>query len=121
SVTVNATPARPSMSASGATTFCEGGSVTLTAPAGYSYAWSNGATSQSIVVTSAGNYSVTVANANGCSATSDATSVVINAAPSTPVINASGTTIFCEGGSVTLTAPAGFTYAWSNGATTQSI
>jgi hypothetical protein len=121
SVAVHPNPAAPSIGASGSTTFCEGGSVTLTAPAGYSYLWSNGATSQSIVVTAGGSYSVTVTNASGCSATSAATSVTVNANPSTPVISASGSTTFCEGGSVTLTAPAGYSYLWSNGATSQSI
>ena len=42
--------ASASITANGPTTFCAGGSVTLTASAGSSYAWSNGATSQSISV-----------------------------------------------------------------------
>jgi large repetitive protein len=118
-VTVNPLPVA-SITASGPTTFCQGGSVTLTASAAASYAWSNGATTQSIVVTQAGNYSVTVTNANGCSSTSPATTVTVNANP-TATITASGPTTFCEGGSVTLTASAATSYAWSNGATTQSI
>ncbi|HEX6099032.1 MAG TPA: hypothetical protein VF432_22155 [Thermoanaerobaculia bacterium] len=118
-VTVNALP-DATVTASGPTTFCEGGNVTLTAPAGLSYLWSNGATTQSIVVTASGSYSVTVTNGNGCSATSSATSVTVNALPDATV-TASGPTTFCEGGSVTLTAPAGLSYLWSNGATTQSI
>ena len=120
-VTVNPLPATPVITGSGATTFCEGGSVTLTAPAADSYSWSNGATTQSITVNASGSYSVTVTNANGCSATSVATNVTVNAQPATPVITASGATTFCEGGSVTLTAAAASSYAWSNGATTQSI
>ncbi|HEX6098737.1 MAG TPA: hypothetical protein VF432_20645 [Thermoanaerobaculia bacterium] len=120
-VTVNAPPATPAVTASGPTTFCEGGSVTLTAPDGFTYLWSNGATAQSIAVTASGSYSVTVTDANGCSATSAATDVTVNPLPATPAISASGPTAFCEGGSVTLTAPAGFSYLWSNGATTQSI
>jgi hypothetical protein len=120
-VTVNAAPATPTITPSGPTTFCEGGSVTLTAPNGFSYLWSTGATSQSIVVNASGSYSVTVTNANGCSATSAATAVTVNALPATPVVTASGPTSFCEGGSVTLTAPANASYLWSTGATTQSI
>jgi hypothetical protein len=120
-VTVTAPPAAPVITASGPTTFCEGGSVTLTAPAGYSYLWSNGATTQSIGVSASGAYSVTVTNANGCSATSAATSVTVNPAPATPVIAASGSTALCPGASVTLTAPAGYSYLWSNGANTQAI
>jgi len=109
------------IAASGPTTFCSGGSVTLTANGGASYLWSNGATTPSINVTTSGSYSVTVTTANGCSATSAATTVTVNANPSTPVITAGGATTFCEGGSVTLTAPASASYLWSNGATTQSI
>ena len=91
-----------SITASGATTFCSGGSVTLTANAGNSYLWSTGATTQFINVTTAGNYSVTVTT-NGCSATSAATSVTVNPLPQ-PTILASGSTQLCSGQSVTLTA-----------------
>ena len=112
-------PAVANISANGATTFCAGGSVTLTASAGSSYAWSNGATTQSISVNATGNYSVTVTNANGCSASASQV-VTVNELPAVSV-SANGATTFCAGGSVTLTASAGSSYAWSNGATTQSI
>jgi sugar lactone lactonase YvrE len=118
-VTVSPLPAA-AVSADGPTTFCAGGSVTLTASAGASYLWSNGATTRAITVTASGNFRVTVANANGCSATSAATSVTVNA-PATPVITAGGATTFCAGGSVVLTASPASSYLWSNGATTQSI
>mgnify|MGYP003381346079 FL=1 len=39
----------------------------------------------------------------------------------TPTISASGTTNFCTGSNVTLTASTGSAYLWSNGATTSSI
>ena len=121
-VTVNALPATPTITAGGPTTFCSGGSVTLTASAGSSYLWSTGATTASINVTTAGTYTVQVTNASGCqSAASAGTTVTVNALPSVPVITASGPTTFCSGGSVTLTAPASTSYLWSNGATTQSI
>ncbi|HJQ38544.1 MAG TPA: hypothetical protein VKB93_15505, partial [Thermoanaerobaculia bacterium] len=121
-VTVNAVPEATTITPSGATTFCEGGSVTLTAPASASYLWSNGATTQSIVVTATGTFDVTVTNASGCSsAKSPAVAVTVNPNPATPAISASGPTTFCQGGSVTLTAPASASYLWSNGATTQSI
>jgi D-lyxose ketol-isomerase len=121
SVTVNPLPSTPTITASGQLTFCEGGSVTLTAPAGYAYAWSNGATTRSITAAATGAYRVTVTNASGCSATSAATNVTVNPKPATPTITASGPTALCPGASVTLAAPAGYTYAWSNGATAQSI
>src|SRR5205807_2305981 len=114
-------PATPTITASGSTTFCQGSGVTLTSSPASLYQWSSGQTTQQIFVTAAGSYSVTTTNANGCSATSAATSVTVNPLP-TATITAGGPTNFCAGGSVTLSAPAGLSsYAWSNGATTQSI
>jgi|GEM_PF-1304495 len=120
-VTVYPTP-NPVITAGGPTTFCEGGSVTLSAPAGYSgYRWSNGATTQQIAVMAGGTFTVTVTSSNGCSGTSPATTVVVHPRP-TPVITAGGPTEFCEGGSVVLSAPSGYAgYVWSNGATTREI
>jgi hypothetical protein len=117
-VSVNALPTA-SITPSGSTTICQGGAVTLTAPAAAAYVWSTGATTQSISVSAAGSYTVTV-NANGCTATSSATAVTVNALP-TASITASGATTICQGSSVVLTASPATTYAWSNGATTASI
>ena len=118
-VNVNTLPVA-TITPSGATTICSGASVTLTASAGSSYLWSNGLQTQSITVSTAGNYSVIVSNAAGCSTTSSSIAVVVNSLPSVTVA-ANGPTTFCQGGSVTLTASAGTTYAWSNGLSTQSI
>jgi hypothetical protein len=121
-VTVNAAPATPTITPSGSTSICAGGSVTLTASAGTTYLWSTGATTASISATTAGSYTVQVTNAAGClSAASTPTTVTVNALPSAPTITAGGPTTFCAGGSVTLTSSAGTTYIWSTGATTASI
>jgi hypothetical protein len=48
------------------TTFCIGGSAVLTGTGGGTYAWSTGATTPTITVTSAGTYTVTVTGSNGC-------------------------------------------------------
>lgn len=120
-VTVNSSPATPVVTPSGATTFCNGGSVTLTAPVSTGYIWSNGSVTRSIVVSSAGSYVVTVTNAGGCTAASVATVVTVNAAPGVPSITPGGATSFCQGGSVTLTSAAATGYLWSTGATTQAI
>ncbi|MFM6934267.1 MAG: Ig-like domain-containing protein, partial [Flavobacteriales bacterium] len=119
--TVNALPSA-TITASGATTFCQGGNVTLTASAGSSYLWSgSNETTQSIVATTSGNYVVTVTNANGCSAVSVPMAITVNALPAA-TITANGPTTFCQGGSVTLVASAGSTYLWSgSNAITQSI
>lgn len=118
SLTITAVPAA-AVTADGPTTFCEGGNVLLTAGNGSQYSWSNGATTQSILVTASGNYSVTVTT-NGCTSTSPVTPVVVNALPAA-VITANGPTSFCQGGSVVLSAGAGTSWLWSNGATSQSI
>ncbi len=122
-VTVNALPATPTISASGPTTFCTGGSVTLTSTTGTSYLWSpGGATTQSISATTSGSYTVQVTNGAGCTATSAPTVVTVNAAPATPTITPSGPTTFCAGGSVNLTSTAATAYLWTpGGATTQTI
>jgi gliding motility-associated-like protein len=112
----------PTITASGPTTFCAGGSVALTSTTGTTYLWSTGAKTQSISVTSSGSYTVRVTNTAGCqSVPSLATEVTVYPIPATPTITAAGLTAFCAGGSVTLTSSPGSTYLWSNGATTQSI
>ena len=113
--------ATPVVTASGSTSLCPGGTVILTAPSGFTYLWSSGQTTQSITVSTSGNYSVRVTNASRCSATSAATTVTVNAAPTVPIITAAGSTTFCQGGSVTLTSSTAASYLWSTGATTQSI
>lgn len=111
---------KPTVTAGGPTTFCSGGSVTLTAPAGLKYSWNTGAENQSITVTTAGSYFVrTVELASNCfSEASIPVTVTVNAVPSAPAIT--GTSSVCLGSSRTLTATAGFTnYQWSsnNGST----
>ena len=105
---------------SGATTICQGNSVTLSAAAGLNYHWSNGSTTQNISVATTGSYTLTVTNNSNCSAVSSATSVTVNPSPTANISN-SGLLAFCIGGSVTLTATNSSHYLWSNGATTQSV
>ena len=57
-VTENALPAAPVVSASGSTSLCAGGSVTLTSSYVGGNNWSNGATTDAITVSAAGSYSV---------------------------------------------------------------
>lgn len=61
--------------------FCQGQNATLNAGnPGNTYVWSTGATSQTINVTTAGQYAVTITNTNGCSATLT-TTVNVNPLP----------------------------------------
>lgn len=118
-VTVNALPA-PTVTANGSTTFCTGDSVVLTSSAANSYLWSDNSTTQSIAVTQSGSYSVTVTDANGCQGTSNTITVSSSAAPA-PTVSVQGSASLCQGESVVLTSSSADAYAWSNGATTQSI
>ncbi len=107
-----------SITASGPLTFCQGGSVDLTASGGNTFLWSNGATTANINVTTAGNYTVTVTST--CGTSTSAQSVVVNIPP-VASITPSGSLQFCQGGSVTLTANGNGTYLWSNGATSPAV
>lgn len=120
--TINSLPPQPTISASGSTTFCAGGSVTLTSSVANSYLWSTGETTPSITVATSSAVTVVVNNAENCSSIPSAETVIIqNPLPSKPVITASGPTTLCSGSSITLIAPVSTTYAWSTGETTQSI
>ncbi len=119
-VTVSTIPSPPTITPGGPTTFCLGGSVTLTSSTGGSYLWSTGETTQAISVTGSGSYTVTITT-TGCSATSTPTTVTVNPTPATPTITVAGPTNFCAGDSVELIASAAAGYLWSNSATTQSI
>ena len=119
-VTVNNRPAIPIITANGPTTFCNGGSVELSTSNATSYLWSNGSTTQSIIVTNAGTYNVTISNGN-CFSSSIGNIILVNSIPAIPIITANGPTTFCNGGSVELSTSNATSYLWSNGSTTQSI
>jgi hypothetical protein len=120
-VIVNPNPAMPTISASGATIFCQGGNVQLTSSASTGNLWSTNSQNQTITVTNADNYFVTITDANGCSATSNTISVTVNQLPDVPIITANGPVTFCEGEDVTLTSSNANGFAWTNGANTQAI
>jgi gliding motility-associated-like protein len=69
---ISSPPDQPTITSSispigNALTICNTTLLTLSAPTGYaSYLWSEGSSTQQISVTSTGNYSVTVTNAEGC-------------------------------------------------------
>lgn len=92
-VVVKANPT-PVITPGGATTFCQGGSVTLDAGGPFSnYLWSNGATSATLLASSSGVFSVTVTDINGCSGSSVTTVVTVNPNPNA-TINSAGP--FCS-------------------------
>ena len=70
-------------------------------------------TSASYTATQAGNYSVQVSNAFGCSATSTSISVNVDPLP-VATITAAGSTVLCQGDNVLLSATigTGYSYQW---------
>ena len=94
----------------------------LTSSPAASYLWSNGDTSQTIRVFSAGNFFVQVGDTSQCQSIPSASSTVtVYSIPPKPVIAVDGSTDICEHDSVMLTSTAGIAYLWSTGDTTQSI
>src|SRR5690606_16011673 len=73
---------QPTVSANGPTTFNEGESVTLTSSEGVGYIWSTGETTQSIVVSTSGEYWVKITDANGCES-EPSISIVVTVIPVT--------------------------------------
>jgi len=107
---------------------CNGGTASATATAtngtaSYSYSWSNGVTANSSSATdveniTAGNYTVTITDANNCSSTS--TAQLTQPAVIVPIASQqSPATCGANNGSALASATGGtgaLTYSWSNGA-----
>ncbi len=99
----------PSITPSGPTSFCIGGSVTLTAAAATSYLWSTTDTTASITVSTSGTYTVTITNGTGCSSTATQTVTVF----SLPPINAGPDDSTCLSTNIPLLATGGVSYVWT--------
>ncbi len=121
----------PSIASISSSAVCQGNTLALnlsttgTNPVTYAWTGPNSFTSSSqnpsisnATTDASGTYSVNVTNSCG-SANSTVTGTV-NALP-TATITPSGSSTFCSGNSVTLTASAGYSYLWSTNETTQAI
>ena len=103
--------------------------VTVTGGAGnYTYSWSNGETTEDISDLTAGTYTLTVTDDNGCQ--QDITVEITESdemSISETHSNYSGFGVSCNGASdgsidVTVTGGTGnYTYSWSNGETTEEL
>ncbi|WP_185113254.1 beta strand repeat-containing protein, partial [Chryseobacterium sp. Hurlbut01] len=130
--TVNATVTQPATSVSGTTVVtnvsCNGssnGAINLTPTGGtapYTFNWGGGITTEDRTGLSAGTYTVTITDANGCTGT-------VNATVTQPATSVSGTTVVtnaaCNGssnGAINLTPTGGtapYTFNWGGGITTE--
>lgn len=104
------------------TASCDGTATTniTTSPIGTSeqFLWSNTATTSTITGLCAGIYTVTVTDGNSCTQSYSLTV----AAQTTPTLNLGADATYCDGATVMLDALiSSVTYAWSNGATTQTF
>ena len=116
-INVNVTPST--------TTICSGSSANISATAmggtpPYMYEWNDGSTTPAIEVTpfSTTNYSLTVTDANGCSASQYVTVEV--SAPLDVMVNGSDLALACNGGTTEATVVVNggaepYTYNWNNG------
>lgn len=121
-------PVLPTPTATPTQTSCDlsNGSINGGASGGqppYTFSWSNGATTEDIANVPAGNYILTVTDANGCSNT-----LSVDVTNNNPPINLTATVVAnttCTGGNgsidLSVNPPGSYTYNWSNGATTQDI
>lgn len=103
------------------------GSIDLTVVGGtmpYTYDWSNGATAEDLIGVTAGTYTVTVRDANGCTTDHEVTLTQPGAALSVDgVVTNESCSGFSNAG-VVLTVTGGtepYDYSWSNGSTDKDI
>ena len=117
-VTVHPNPPKPIVNSFGASEFCDGDSVQLSAPVGYvSYLWSDGSKSSEIYVSQSSIIRLQVIDAKTCTSPfSDSFLVTVYPNPPKPNITLIGNQTFCDGDSAVLEAPIGYShYNWSNG------
>ncbi|MXV53239.1 DUF11 domain-containing protein [Pedobacter sp. HMF7647] len=116
------TSAQVNVSCNGSST----GSAKVTVSGGsspYTYLWSNGSTTDSIVNVTAGTYTCVITDAHGCIATA---SITITE-PTVLSFTTNQTNVTCNGastGAASVTVSGGtspYSYLWSNGATTAAI
>jgi predicted outer membrane repeat protein len=124
SVTINSLPTA-SLTNDGPLT-CGEPSVTLTASGGNSYTFTNGSgtvlgtsgPTTTRQVTTAGTYSVRVANTSGCISTTTTTVTGNTTPPTANILTPTSATLTCTTTALSLTATGGGTYRWNNNATT---
>ncbi|MFY8034755.1 MAG: NHL repeat-containing protein, partial [Flexibacteraceae bacterium] len=116
-ITICYTPSTPTIT--GNPEICFGGSTVLTSSSATGNLWNTGETTQSITVSTAGEYTVQVIDNVCTSAISEPLEIIVNSLPQASTIT--GNTTINVGGITVLTSSVADGNLWSNGATTQSI
>ncbi len=120
-VNANSGPTTPTVTASSSLNVCPGTILTLSSSAANGYLWSNGATTRSITIATAGTYWVKAYNGPSCFAQSANNSVTLLTAPAVPSISANGSlALSSTHTSVTLTSTTANAYLWTSGQATRS-
>ena len=110
--------ALPTVDLGGDQAICAGSMATLDAGTFASYLWSDNSTNQTLVTGTAGSYSVTVTDGNGCSNTSAPVAVTVNPLPT---VDLGGDQAICSGSMATLDAGTFASYLWSDNSTNQTL
>lgn len=103
--------------------FCEGSTISLATnlPDNFLYQWSNGSSNKDILVSTPGNYTVTVTDKNGCKGASPSVNLIMYPNPN-PKLNINGIHRIIAGQMLTIQPTKSYkSYLWNNGATTQTV
>ena len=106
-VVVNPLPG-PTITPNGPTEFCDGGSVNLSADQAATYDWNTGENTQTITADTAGTYSLTVTDADGCQ---NSTNVEVTVY-AIPEVDGGQDRFRCPGDSVLLDATGADIHTW---------
>ncbi|MCW5906854.1 MAG: T9SS type A sorting domain-containing protein [Chitinophagales bacterium] len=128
SATVASTPVAINVTASATSSTCGANTGTTTSSTNdgfgpYTYAWSNGGSTQNLSNLGAGNYTVTVTDSKGCTGTASASVTTPNGPSATSAV----TDVLCNGGSTghvdvaTTGGTAPLDFLWSSGETTEDL
>ncbi len=105
----------------GPTTFCQGGSVSLTTNYQSNVTWNTGATTRTITPATSGTYFARYHDVSGCDFTTQTVTVVSNPLPAAPSISSDRSTTFCQGEAAVLTSSSSAGYTWTTGEKSRSI
>ena len=105
-------------------TTCAGSSATITASGATSYSWSNGAVTNSIVMSPTVNTNYTVVGTSGACTGSNTAAINVSPAATLNILTAGALCNGSSNGSATMTPSGGatpYTYSYSTGAITQTV